>query len=163
MAPLCDAEHPITLDASLTAAGGCSTALEFQFRDGATILQAWSASPTYGPFVPLLRTYSVDVRCSGQSCVSSASVNITLDPDRVPPSLGNTLRSVRKSADVVMIWGSPPEARSFSLYRDVSKGVWPPAALRAQLAGPLDTEPDVPPPLYFYRAVGASCSGREGP
>ena len=46
-----------------------------------------------------------------------------------------------------------------------AKGTWPPAALRTGLALTADTEPDIapPPPLYFYRAVGASCSGREGP
>lgn len=73
----------VTLDARGSAANGCPVALEYQFRDGATILQAWSGTATYGPFPGATSaTYSVDVRCpvSTTGCESTTSELLTVVP-----------------------------------------------------------------------------------
>lgn len=89
----------VTLDASFSSSPLCGIGtMEFQFREGATILQAWGPSPTYGPFSPAATaTYTVDVRCAG--CEASASREIVVTPpptvEVTPPvtaCLGDTVR-----------------------------------------------------------------------
>ena len=82
----------------------------------------------------------------------------------IPQSLGNTLRARRAGGDVVLSWGTTPDARSYALYRGTVKGVWPSPAFLSGLAMPAATLPDIPAPpaLYFYRSVGANCAGVEG-
>jgi hypothetical protein len=66
---------------------------------------------------------------------------------------------------VVLSWGTEPLAAGYGLYRHTVKDAWPPPLLASLLPVPTVTLPDVPAPpsLYFYRAVGQSCSGAEGP
>jgi hypothetical protein len=81
LAPVC-AGSTVTLDAASSAPNGCPVPLEYQFRDGATILQPWSTTPTYGPIVPgASTTYTVDVRCTASpGCMTGASQPLTVVP-----------------------------------------------------------------------------------
>ena len=86
-----------------------------------------------------------------------------VEPDLVPPDIGNTIRAVEIGLDVVMSWSSAVNARTYNLYRGTRKESWPPPLL-TNLTAITETLPDVPSPdSFFYRVTGASCSGMEGP
>ena len=124
------------------------------------------SSVVVDPPAPLSTTiYTVRVQCSTDAtCESATSMPVTVFPDVVPNDLGNTLRAIRSTLNVDLSWVSVVNARTYSLYRGVTKGVWPPPLLPG-LTATTETLPDVagPPNLYFYRVAGASCSGMEGP
>lgn len=158
----------VTLDATATLVTSCPTPPEYRWREGARIVRDWSADPVAIDRPPATATYTVEVRCGsfGNSCYDAASVVIAVDPDQRPPDLANTLRAIRVGPDVRQTWGSAPEARTYTLYRGTDKGVWPaPPPSLTGLPSPGISLPDVafPPTRYFYRAVGVSCSGSEGP
>ena len=94
---------------------------------------------------------------------STNAVTITVVSDLPPPDLGNTLLAFRSSTNVELLWQTVPEAKSHSLCRSITKGVWVLPFLE-EIAGTTQTLPDVSDAdSYFYRVAGASCSGVEGP
>lgn len=69
----------IALDASGTNPNGCPTGLEYQFREGAAILQPWSPISSHGPLLPATTTtYDVDVRCG--ACATTSQATVTVEP-----------------------------------------------------------------------------------
>jgi hypothetical protein len=72
----------LMLDASGSDPNGCTTALEYRFRDGATVLQDWSTTATFGPVVPVgpFAIYIVDVRCGPCEALAVAEVMVVDQP-----------------------------------------------------------------------------------
>jgi hypothetical protein len=157
----------VDLDASGSAPNGCPGALEYQFSDASGLLRAWGSAATFGPLFPTVTTtYTAEVRCApAPGCVASTTQTVTVDPGTRPPDVRNALKHVKRSIDVVESWSALVEAKTYSVYRGTAKGTWPAPALRTLLPSPTNTERDVlpPPVLYFYRVVGVSCGGLEGP
>lgn len=143
----------------------CIGATEFRFEQGATVLQPFGPVATHDVTPAASDLFTVRVRCDAMpGCESSASTPITVIADARPSDLGNSLRSIRAGGDIPMSWASVPEARTYSLYRALSKGIWPPP-IASMLGTTTHRVADVasPPDLYYYRVVGVSCSGLEGP
>ncbi|MFC2173790.1 hypothetical protein ACFLU6_14355 [Acidobacteriota bacterium] len=155
----------VTLDGSgsIDCGGG---GLEYRWVAEGTIVCDWTPSATCDVSLTASTVFTLDVRCSGSRwCRASDTVAVTVDPDITPPDLGNTLRAVRGGTELEISWASVSEARTYTLHRSEAKGVWPSPPF---LQGIIPTSvilPDIPhpPDLYFYRAAGASCSGKQGP
>jgi len=97
----------ITLDASGTDANGCTSGLDFQFREGATILQPWGSADRHGPLAPpATTTYTVEVRCGG--CEATADTQVSVDPCQLAVTFDRYTATT--SPDGVMIrWASITE------------------------------------------------------
>lgn len=82
--PVC-AGDAVTVDASASTQTGCSTALEFQLRDGGTVLRPWDPAPILGPFVPAASaTWTVDARCpTAPTCIASANFPVDVVPQPI--------------------------------------------------------------------------------
>lgn len=156
------------LDAS--GSRGCAAGdYRYRWSGPSGIACDWSPSPSCG-VTPLVTTeYTLEVSCRADfACVAADSVTILVDANQLPPSLGNSLRAVRVDSNVLMTWRTEPLARSYSLYRGESRGVWPGAPHHNLLDYAADVDIDAVPsppgmPLYYYKIVGATCSGAEGP
>ena len=159
----------VTLNGSATTISGCSRTPEYRWLDGSTVVRDWAADPTGVVRPTSTTTFRLEVRCGDCAgpCFATANILVMVDPDILPPPLGNSLRAVRTGFDVALEWVTVPEARSFSIFRANQKDPWPATPWVENLLLPTTLLPDVPvppnDPLYFYRAVGASCSGVEGP
>jgi len=175
--PVADAGPPlticvgetVTLDASASLPCDAS-GLEYRWLEGAIVVPGcdWSTTPTCDVTPPTTTTYTLQISCIGNpaACITTDDllVIVIVEPDLVPPDIGNTIRAIRSTSNVAMSWVSVVNARTYHLYRGTAKEVWPPPLLPV-LTATTETLPDVPgpPDLYFYRVTGASCSGMEGP
>ncbi len=155
-----------TLDGSRSGTCTLGTPV-YRWLAGATVVCPWTVATSCRVSPAATTTYTMEAACDlGGACAGSDTVVAAIDPDLVPPTLGNTLRAVKSGVAVVATWGSDPLARSYDLYRSSDRRTWPGPVFRTGLPLPARSEPDVPGlpgALYCYRAVGASCSGREGP
>ena len=130
----------------------------------------WSTTPTCDVMPSATTVYTLEISCLGNpaTCITTDDVLVIVivEPDLVPPDIGNTVRAVRSTLNVAMSWVGVVNARTYNLYRGITKEVWPLLPLRSGLTSVTETLPDVPgpPDLYFYRVTGVSCSGIfEGP
>ena len=154
----------VTLDGS--ASRGCATPT-YRWLDGALELCA-STSPLCDVTPSSSTVYTVEVSCGAAACATGSdrdTVTVTVEPDVVPGDLGNTVRAVKAVGSVLLSWASAPNAASYTLHRGTVKGAWPSPPYRSGLAATTDLTRDLaaPPPLYYYRVSGASCSGIDGP
>jgi hypothetical protein len=77
---VCDGE-PLTLDGSGSTDRGCPAGLEYRWRDGATVVRGWSASPTWDPPTAAAGTtvFTLDARCAGDpGCSASDDVEVVV-------------------------------------------------------------------------------------
>lgn len=159
----------VALDGSATVVGACTVPVEYRWLLGTTVVRGWSPDPRHLEPVSSSGTYRLEVRCGEcpTPCLSVSEVEVIVQPNAPPPDLGNTLRSVRLGTDVALSWAGTSAALTYRLYRHTDKASWPAPPHRSDLPATSLTLTDVavPPndPLYYYRAVGASCSGQEGP
>ncbi|MBP7146104.1 MAG: S8 family serine peptidase [Acidobacteria bacterium] len=79
------AGRPFILDAQYTSADQClEGAIEYRFRDGATVLQDWSTNREHLVDPAVTTTYTVDARCSSApACAGSVTLTINV-PGGIP-------------------------------------------------------------------------------
>jgi len=146
----------IMLDASATDPNGCSGPLDYQYWEGATLLQPWSPAATYGPLVPPgSTTYSLEVRCGG--CLHGESLNI----DVVPPPTAAAGGDVVTCADLPLTLDASgsidPGCPGGLLYE------WFRGAVRVQgPSGVATYDPPTSTPGTFDYSVVVSCAGLPG-
>ena len=173
---VCDGA-PVALEGSATGlcVGG---SLEFRWEDDGGIAFPgcdWNPSPTCivnpGGLSPGIHLLTFRVRCSVSACESSCTEIVNVLANRMPPPYGNTLRAVRRDADVGLLWILPlgSDISAHRVYQDQDRRL--PVATRTRLlevAVPTATHVNgvvLPPqPIGYYQVVGLSCLGDlEGP
>ncbi|MFC2171066.1 hypothetical protein ACFLU6_00365 [Acidobacteriota bacterium] len=164
---LCDTPGNVILDGSGTTVQNCAATPEYRWMQDTTVISDWITDPRAVVWADETRLYRLEVRCGDCDgpCYALDEMLVEIVPDIEPPDLGNTLFAVRSNQDVELSWAAVIEAYTYTLHRNTLKGVWPATPFMPGLMGTFISIPDVPgpPPLYFYRSAGASCSGKEGP
>jgi hypothetical protein len=162
------AGQPVTLDGSGSTVTGCTQTPQYRWLLAGSVVRDWSADPvaTVVAFVDSL--YTLEVRCGDCAgpCLGSATVQVTVKPDPIPPDQGNVVRAVKQLPDVALSFPGAP-ATAWRLYRDLVKtqlGTSPlvPDTIVTSFTDPGSVPP--PPALWFYRLKGLSpCSSTPGP
>jgi gliding motility-associated-like protein len=93
---------------TFTASGACTTGnWEFQVNQGATVIQAWSASATFNPSPTTTTIYTVTARCSACPAITEQA-DFTVEVLEEPTVTGTTLVCSGTSTTLTATGGAGP-------------------------------------------------------